>query len=93
MVLDLVGYSRMAGADEERTLTELSRFAPGFRDVRFFSADKPLIWLMCDAAQRRKTVVVKTYLVSLAGDLPMMGSRHVSPLDDSQEGRQGAPLF
>jgi hypothetical protein len=31
-------------------LAQLSRFAPDFRDIRLFSADKPLISLMCDAA-------------------------------------------
>src|ERR1700674_5826458 len=71
-------------------LTQLSRFACGFRFLRFL---KSLIWFGWSGSRRRESAVVKTKAIFSGDFLRIIADCHVFAPDDSQEGRQGAPLL
>src|SRR5271165_6590660 len=60
---------------------------------KVFEEGKPLIALGPFEYLRQNSAVVKSFPIFGDRVLCIMSRHHVSPLDDSQEGRQGAPLL
>jgi hypothetical protein len=73
-------------------LADLRRFAVDKSVFGFFGHRKSLMWIVRAAQKSLKVAVVKTLGIFKTSALAIIGS-HVSALDDSEEGRQTAPLL
>lgn len=79
VAIDVAGYSRLMGADEEGTLTSLNQYPLGGKDIKRPTLTQPprLVWILCVAALLGPLFGIPNYSFAGPFDGPQRGGYHV----------------